>query len=200
MQEYFSFNNLPFTFVFEPWYIGTSLALGFTCLSIGAVALLFEGIRVFRVWVKTYFHVSPLIPILSPQLAISGITQSDAAIPVNQSYIRSNRIYNHVIQTFIHGTRLALGYYLMLAIMTFNSYIAIAIIGGACLGYFLFCHELTKWHEPDVPVCQSRVNGSVATTSSTVNSTPPCEESHPMLRTCSKASTSLNSDIAIERT
>lgn len=185
LPEFYSFWNLPFKFLFESWTVDTTLTLFFTCLGIGCVALLFEGIRVFRVWVKRRWHVSPLFPLMSKDFSISGSTSNTVHIIGNASYVRSSRIKNHVSQTLLHVVRLVLSYLLMLAVMTYNAYVSICIVVGSCLGYFIFCHELTRWREPGTYSCEAT---SVSTVRSSASSTPHVEEERPMLK-C-KSSTS----------
>lgn len=74
-----------------------------------------------------------------------------------------HRMKNHVLQTILHAARVVLGYFLMLAVMTYNAYIATCVILGAGLGYFLFCHQLSWWRMPDTV---STVSGSTLSTSS----------------------------------
>ncbi len=44
----------------------------------------------------------------------------------------------HFLQTFLHMIQVFIGYMLMLAFMTFNAWICLAVILGAGLGYFAF--------------------------------------------------------------
>lgn len=178
MQEFYSFWNLPFTFLFESWKVNGPLALIFTCLGIGCIALLFEGIRVFRVWVKRKWHVPPLFPLMSKDFTISGSCSTSVQIVGNESYVRSNRIKNHISQTLLHILRLVLSYLLMLAVMSYNAYVSICIVIGSCLGYFIFCHELTRWREPGTYSCEAT---SVGTVRSSASSTPHVEEERPMI-------------------
>ncbi|XP_043230576.1 high affinity copper uptake protein 1-like isoform X2 [Amphibalanus amphitrite] len=45
---------------------------------------------------------------------------------------------HHVLQTFLHAVQVVVGYFLMLAFMTYNVWLGIAITLGAAAGYFIF--------------------------------------------------------------
>lgn len=44
----------------------------------------------------------------------------------------------HLIQTLLHVLQFAIGYFLMLAFMTYNYWICLSIFIGIGIGYFLF--------------------------------------------------------------
>ncbi|XP_037078806.1 uncharacterized protein LOC119099831 isoform X2 [Pollicipes pollicipes] len=45
---------------------------------------------------------------------------------------------HHFLQTFLHAVQVVVGYFLMLAFMTYNVWLGIAIVLGAAAGYFIF--------------------------------------------------------------
>ena len=45
---------------------------------------------------------------------------------------------SHWLQTFLHFIQVTVSYALMLIFMTYNGYLAISILIGASLGYFVF--------------------------------------------------------------
>ena len=44
----------------------------------------------------------------------------------------------HLVATALHATHLASSYLLMLIVMTFNAGLFLAVVGGLCLGFYLF--------------------------------------------------------------
>ncbi|KAI3461555.1 hypothetical protein Pfo_018218 [Paulownia fortunei] len=51
---------------------------------------------------------------------------------------RSSNFSGGVIRTIVHGIRIALGYLVMLAVMSFNVGVLIVAVAGHTLGFFLF--------------------------------------------------------------
>ena len=72
------------------------------------------------------------------------------------------RIKNHLLQTVVHGIKVFLGYFMMLAVMTFNGYIVLAVLLGATLGYFIFGFR--------VDYCSKFKTSSPSSTASTLTS------------------------------
>lgn len=44
----------------------------------------------------------------------------------------------HFLQTFLHMVQMVISYFLMLIFMTYNTWLCIAVVLGAGVGYFLF--------------------------------------------------------------
>ncbi|XP_071820776.1 uncharacterized protein [Apostichopus japonicus] len=59
-------------------------------------------------------------------------------IPSSLSKITQRRFKIHVARCLLHMPRIFLGYLLMLAVMTYNANILIAVVMGSTIGYFLF--------------------------------------------------------------
>uniref|UniRef100_H2Y852 Copper transport protein n=1 Tax=Ciona savignyi TaxID=51511 RepID=H2Y852_CIOSA len=140
MEEHFSWWNLPLHFLFETWKVNSAVGLVFTCIAVFSVAVIFEGFRLLSVALNNKFHAIPLVPVCS-DLSDLSIANS---IEVTDSleHVRWERTKNHILQTAIHVFKIIASYGLMLAVMTYNAYIAISIVLGATLGYFTFCHKL----------------------------------------------------------
>ena len=43
----------------------------------------------------------------------------------------------HALQTVMHGVQIFWGYCLMLVFMTYNAYLCLSLVLGACVGYFV---------------------------------------------------------------
>ncbi|KAK0080574.1 hypothetical protein PV325_013734 [Microctonus aethiopoides] len=56
---------------------------------------------------------------------------------------RKNAIFSgmHLLQTFLHTVQLIMGYFLMFIFMTFNIWLALGVVIGTGLGYWLFAWD-----------------------------------------------------------
>ncbi|CAK8674603.1 protein SLC31A2-like [Clavelina lepadiformis] len=146
MQEFFRLWNLPLDFLFDSWKVTSTKTLIFTALAAFCVAFLFEGLRVASVTLHRKFFALPLASVPTNESASSTSSANTFVVKDSLDYVREQWMKNHLIQTFFHVIKVALSYGLMLSFMTYNAYIAIAILAGAAIGYFLFCHQIQVTH------------------------------------------------------
>ena len=75
----------------------------------------------------------------------------------------------HIILTVLHMLQMTLAYFLMLIVMTYNSWLCAAVILGSTLGYFCFGWRKTSivdvsdhchWHTFQKMICQTRKHNS----------------------------------------
>nr|CAB3266227.1 probable low affinity copper uptake protein 2 [Phallusia mammillata] len=145
MEEYFSW-NIPLKFLFDGWNVTTVTGLLFTCIAMFCLAILFEAFRVISLYFHKIFFALPLkVHVSSENLSSPNLSAEQIDIPDSVNYVKSQRRKNHLLQTVVHIVKVATSYGLMLAVMTYNGYIAIAILVGATLGYYLFCHKLEEF-------------------------------------------------------
>ncbi|KAL8516257.1 hypothetical protein ACS0TY_014788 [Phlomoides rotata] len=57
---------------------------------------------------------------------------------------KCDEFYGGLVRTVVHGLRVGLGYFVMLAVMSFNVGLLIVAIGGHTLGFFLFGTRVFK--------------------------------------------------------
>nr|XP_002128630.1 probable low affinity copper uptake protein 2 [Ciona intestinalis] len=144
MEEYFSWWNLPLEFLFDAWKISNAVGLLFTCIAVFCVALIFEGFRILSAILSSRFFVLPLVPCNRDDDSSSSSINGSVEITDSLNHVKWERTKNHILQTAIHVFKVAASYGLMLAVMSYNAYIAISVLLGATLGYFVFCHHVYK--------------------------------------------------------
>ncbi|XP_015182728.1 PREDICTED: high affinity copper uptake protein 1 isoform X2 [Polistes dominula] len=120
------------TILFETWKITSVGGLVGSMIGIMIMATLYEGLKYYREYLfwKTY----------------SSLQYRSVTVPQEKNVVaEDNRVvqptmlsWMHCFQTFLHIIQVILSYFLMLIFMTFNTWLCIAVVLGATIGYFLF--------------------------------------------------------------
>ncbi|XP_068244637.1 high affinity copper uptake protein 1-like isoform X2 [Palaemon carinicauda] len=117
MHMSYYLSSTVYDFFFKGANITTTWGMVSLCLGLMSLSVVMEGFKVAR---------SQLVK----------LSQS-RRLGTNQ-YGTSERVKFHVLQAFLHLIHLTIGYLLMLAVMSYNGYFTIAVVGGAGIGYFCF--------------------------------------------------------------
>jgi len=139
MQMSFEFSDEIENFIFKTWTAHNTAAFAGVCIFSAILAILTEFLSFVKVYMLKKANVNPLV---------FGLVEGDAQnhpelvrpllIPPSMTDFRNRKIRFHIAQSFLHIIHLVSGYFLMLAIMTYNGWVAIAIVVGAAIGYFIF--------------------------------------------------------------
>ncbi|PSN45152.1 High affinity copper uptake protein 1 [Blattella germanica] len=128
------------TILFEGWTIDSLGGLIGSMFGIFIMAALYEGLKYYREYLfwKTYSDMqyrSVSMPAeKSPnerRINMVGEVMHKRPRPTMMSL-------PHVFQTGMHIVQIVLSYFLMLIFMTYNTWLCIAVVAGAAVGYFLF--------------------------------------------------------------
>lgn len=137
------------TILFEQWKIDSLAGLLWSMLLIFIMAALYEGLKYYREYLfwKTY-NALQYRPVTvteknsgngtvgnNNENATNGGGSGDDASRVVQPTMLSAM---HLFQTFLHILQVTLSFLLMLIFMTYNTWLCVAVVLGAALGYFLF--------------------------------------------------------------
>lgn len=136
------------TILFEQWKIDSLSGLLWSMLVIFIMAALYEGLKYYRehLFWKTYnaLQYRPVtVTEKSPGngnvannngLATNGAGGDEASRVVQPTMLSTM----HLFQTFLHILQVTLSFLLMLIFMTYNTWLCVAVVLGAALGYFLF--------------------------------------------------------------
>ncbi|XP_043211024.1 probable low affinity copper uptake protein 2 isoform X3 [Amphibalanus amphitrite] len=114
MMQMTFFGNNTFKLWFKSFGIHDAGTLTAACLGVGVMAALYEGLKVFRL------------------ILVDKIASSRLSSP------------GHWVQVFLHIVQVTCGYFLMLATMTYSSWIMIAVCAGAGVGYAIFAPMVSK--------------------------------------------------------
>ncbi|KAL0108874.1 hypothetical protein PUN28_014175 [Cardiocondyla obscurior] len=129
-------------FLFPGYNITTVWSLVATCLGLAALAILYEAMKV------SHIHLQ--------QTVIRSIPRRTSASSENSSLLsrmtpknfrphpRCENFWGWMLQMLHWSLHITLSYILMMAVMTFNAYITIALAIGASFGYYIFGPSLIQ--------------------------------------------------------
>ncbi|XP_060552342.1 high affinity copper uptake protein 1-like isoform X6 [Ruditapes philippinarum] len=111
------------------------------CVAIFALAIVYEGLKVFREMLLQKAMIS------GNKYSISnGTASTDTMVISNKNVGAKDSKFSslhmmtcsHFIQTVLHMIQVFISYCLMLVFMTYNVWLCLSVILGAGIGYFLF--------------------------------------------------------------
>lgn len=141
------------TLWFESWTVNSDGGLLGLCVGIFLMAALYEGLK----WVREYLYQRALNDAKTRTAMKTRLhaAESNGGVASSQFEIEEQMeakistllrlpIVDHVIQTFMHMLQVFISYMLMLAFMTYNVWLGIALLIGSGVGYFLFSARIPK--------------------------------------------------------
>ncbi|XP_076627791.1 protein SLC31A2 isoform X2 [Colletes latitarsis] len=146
MHMCFWFGNNLGSFLLSGYNVVTTLSLVSTCLGLTALAILYEGMKILQTKIQQRTIVliqNQTIKTSENSSLLSKISSRSVGKQSSLHCICWTTWSFQVLHWFIHTV---LGYVLMLAVMTYNVYINIAVVLGGCLGYWIFGPKLIELH------------------------------------------------------
>ncbi|VDI32649.1 solute carrier family 31 (copper transporter), member 1 [Mytilus galloprovincialis] len=153
MMMYFHTGTCEYV-LFKEALVSTAGEMVGACIVIFILALIYEGLKVFRehllrkaltpnyqseATISKYTHTSTDTMVIDPQSAKSNGYECSGNIYHTKEIARQQIISSsHFIQTILHVVQVFISYCLMLAFMTYNVWLCLAVILGAGAGYFMF--------------------------------------------------------------
>ncbi|KAJ8039310.1 High affinity copper uptake protein 1 [Holothuria leucospilota] len=134
MDDMFFRFEVETTILFEFWKVETVSGLFFSCVVVFLLALLFEGLKVFRL---------RLGAIQTPDAKeTKEKSESTEKSPILEEEENDNSLpflsWGHLFQTCCHVVQVSVAYALMLIVMTYNAWLAISVLLGAGFGFYFF--------------------------------------------------------------
>ncbi|XP_052788412.1 probable low affinity copper uptake protein 2 isoform X1 [Mya arenaria] len=144
MKDYFFLSADINHLFFEGWHFqGTGGVIG-CCVMIFVLTILLEAGKAVIFYIQLRLKQNPLTYGRTGTTSIQDTRSSETSlfsslqIPADLGQIKKLRIQYHISAYVLHTLNLLLGYLLMLAVMTFDAYIFIAVMLGSGVGYFVF--------------------------------------------------------------
>ncbi|KAM8934245.1 protein SLC31A2 [Pelodytes ibericus] len=172
IQMYFIFSeNL--TLLFDFWTVHTLAGLMLSFLVVLLLTILYEVSKVWKSNLLTrVLQTLPVTPDLAPSTSLSPDSEDDLVVTSDPllghdtlSYQNVDTIESpsdgqtcstcrwwllHSSLALLHTSQVALGYMLMLCVMSYNAAIFLAVIIGSALGYYLAFPLLSRYPKPHV--------------------------------------------------
>lgn len=139
MQMYFHTGTCEYVLFKEALVKNAGEMVG-ACVIIFILALFYEALKVFR----EHLLRKALTPTFERTLTVSSskYAQSQDTMIIDPQSARSNGQHiistSHFVQTGLHILQVFISYLLMLAFMTYNIWLCLAVVLGAGTGYFMF--------------------------------------------------------------
>ncbi|XP_054613457.1 probable low affinity copper uptake protein 2 isoform X2 [Dunckerocampus dactyliophorus] len=133
------------TLLFDFWNVNSPGGMVLSVVVVMLLTVFYELLKVWRVWLSTSTfahhssytagppsHHSDSVSVLENNPSEASLTEGHHSFPSTRG-----RWLRHGIQTLLHMLQVALGYMLMLCVMSYNTWIFLGIIVGSSLGYFI---------------------------------------------------------------
>ncbi|XP_008055522.1 probable low affinity copper uptake protein 2 [Carlito syrichta] len=128
--------------LFDFWSVHSPAGMALSVLVVLLLAVLYEGIKVGKA--KLLHQTLASLPTSSSQQAITEM-EVDSAGSDSPPVSRNHRWYLcHFGQSLIHITQVVIGYFVMLAVMSYNTWIFLGVVLGSAVGYYLAYPLLRK--------------------------------------------------------
>lgn len=122
--------------LFDFWSVHSPTGMALSVLVILLLAVLYEGIKVGKA--KLLHQSLKTMPTPDNPQLIEGSEQDSAgsdSSPPSSSRLRW--FLCHFGQSLIHVAQVVISYFIMLAVMTYNTWIFFGVVLGSALGYYL---------------------------------------------------------------
>jgi len=142
--------------LFDFWRISTLGGLIGSMIGCFLMGILYEGIKSYREhWMNGAFHAVSYNQVGNQQRKSPGVEQVETRVDASgeSSRVVGDNISDqdsvkvietkmvslpHFVLTALHMVQMTLAYFLMLIVMTYNTWLLLSVLFGSTLGYFLF--------------------------------------------------------------
>ncbi|XP_020821109.1 protein SLC31A2 isoform X1 [Phascolarctos cinereus] len=122
--------------LFDFWRVHSPAGMAVSVLVVLLLAVFYESIKVGKVKLFQWSlrshppnHNQPLTECTDQESTSSGSAQANSD--------RTRLFLSHLGQSLIHVVQVVIGYFVMLAVMSYNTWIFLGVILGSAIGYYL---------------------------------------------------------------
>ncbi|KAF0878171.1 COPT2 protein, partial [Crocuta crocuta] len=134
-QMHFIFSN-EVVLLFDFWSVHSPAGMALSVLVVLFLAVLYESIKVGKA--KLLHQAVVTMSVLSSQRLVEETDQDSSAsdsAPAGRTRLRW--FLCHFGQSLIHVVQVVIGYFMMLAVMSYNTWVFFGVILGSAVGYYL---------------------------------------------------------------
>lgn len=141
------------TLLFDFWDVNGVAGMLLSVVVVFLLTVCYEVLKVSRIWLSHRFEKSTAppcgdsSPVLDSMPSESSLTPIAPTQPPTSHNDKRRSLLLHGAQAGLHMLQVALGYMLMLCVMSYNTWIFLAVIFGSVLGYFLLFPLLSCWSD-----------------------------------------------------
>uniref|UniRef100_A0A8C6WNI0 Copper transport protein n=1 Tax=Neogobius melanostomus TaxID=47308 RepID=A0A8C6WNI0_9GOBI len=137
------------TLLFDFWHVHSVAGMLLSVVVVFLLTLCYEVLKVSRIWLSHRFDKSITAPPPGDSSPVLESMPSESSLtpiaPTQAPISHSDSVLLHGAQAGLHMLQVALGYMLMLCVMSYNTWIFLAVICGSVLGYFMLFPLLSSW-------------------------------------------------------
>ncbi|XP_044517301.1 probable low affinity copper uptake protein 2 [Gracilinanus agilis] len=122
--------------LFDFWRVHSPAGMAVSVLVVLLLAVLYESIKVGKV---KLFHWSLLRLPPNHSLPLTEYTDQDStnSEPALTNSDRTRWFLGHLGQSLMHVAQVVIGYFVMLAVMSYNTWVFLGVVLGSAIGYYL---------------------------------------------------------------
>ncbi|XP_032020800.1 protein SLC31A2 isoform X2 [Hylobates moloch] len=137
MAMHFIFSDTA-VLLFDFWSVHSPAGMALSVLVLLLLAVLYEGIKVGKAKLLNQLLVN-LPTSISQQTIAETETDGDSACSDSSPVGRTHHRWYlcHFGQSLIHVIQVVIGYFIMLAVMSYNTWIFLGVVLGSAVGYYL---------------------------------------------------------------
>lgn len=135
------------TLLFDFWDVHGVAGMLLSVAVVFLLTLLYEVLKVSRIWLSHRFQKSAAPPGESSPVLDSTPSESSMTPFAPAQAPPPHRLLLHGAQAGLHVLQVVLGYMLMLCVMSYNTWIFLAVICGSVLGYYLLFPLVSCWSD-----------------------------------------------------
>ncbi|KAM9322701.1 protein SLC31A2 [Pholidichthys leucotaenia] len=144
------------TLLFDFWDVHGPAGMVLSVFVVLLLTVFYEVLKVWRVWLanssklaqpRSSYAAPPSFrtdssPVLDSTQSETSLTPVETQPPLSTR----NSWLLHIVQTVLHMLQVALGYMIMLCVMSYNTWIFLGVVIGSALGYFIAFPLLSQMH------------------------------------------------------